>query len=323
MARLVSRLTAALSGPVIIILGMILLFSLLAEGFCSPSNAVNIIRQASVLALVAFGQTFVILLAGIDLSVGAVMGLTACVTAQLMLAGHVHPAVAALAGIAIAAGCGLANGLVHSFLGLNPFVPTFGMWGMALGVALIITEERVITGFPGGLRFLHDGELLGLPVPLLLVAATFLLLHLVLRATPAGIATYAIGGNEGAAGLSGIRVRLHKTLVYTFCGCMAGVAGILFLARSNAAQAIDTIGYEFDSVAAVAVGGTSLMGGRGGVAQTLVGVALIATLRNGLNMVGVNLYLQLVFIGLGLILAYVSENQSLREILRLRRAKEA
>ena len=230
---------------------------------------------------------------------------------------------AALIGIATAALCGLLNGMVHSFLGLNPFVPTFGMWGMALGAALIITEERVITGFPGSLRFLHDGELLGLPAPLLLVAAVFLLLHLFLRATPAGIATYAIGGNEGAARLSGIRVRLHKTAIYTFSGLMAGIAGILFLARSNAAQAIDTIGYEFDSIAAVVVGGTSLMGGKGGVAQTLVGVALIATLRNGLNMVGVNLYLQLVFIGLGLILAYVSENRSLLPFLRLRRAKEA
>jgi ribose transport system permease protein len=323
MTRLASRIAVTLSGPVIIILGMLLLFSLLSEGFFSPSNAVNIVRQASVLALVAFGQTFVILLAGIDLSVGAVMGLASCVTAQLMLAGHVHPALAALIGIATASLCGLANGMVHSFLGLNPFVPTFGMWGMALGAALIITEERVITGFPGTLRFLHDGELLGLPAPLLLVAALFLLLHLVLRATPAGIATYAIGGNEGAAKLSGIRVRLHKTAIYTFSGFMAGVAGILFLARSNAAQAIDTIGYEFDSIAAVAVGGTSLMGGRGGVAQTLIGVTLIATLRNGLNMVGVNLYLQLVFIGLGLILAYVSENQSLLQFLRLRRAKEA
>lgn len=323
MTRLASRIAVTLSGPVIIILGMLLLFSLLSEGFFSPSNAVNIVRQASVLALVAFGQTFVILLAGIDLSVGAVMGLASCVTAQLMLAGHVHPALAALIGIATASLCGLANGMVHSFLGLNPFVPTFGMWGMALGAALIITEERVITGFPGTLRFLHDGEILGLPAPLLLVAALFLLLHLVLRATPAGIATYAIGGNEGAAKLSGIRVRLHKTAIYTFSGFMAGVAGILFLARSNAAQAIDTIGYEFDSIAAVAVGGTSLMGGRGGVAQTLIGVTLIATLRNGLNMVGVNLYLQLVFIGLGLILAYVSENQSLLQFLRLRRAKEA
>lgn len=316
MARATSRIGSFLSGPVIIILGMIFLFSLLSEGFFSASNAVNIIRQASVLALVAFGQTFVILLAGIDLSVGAVMGLTSCVTAQLMLSGQFHPIAAALCGLATAALCGLANGMVHSLLGLNPFVPTFGMWGMALGAALIITEERVLTGFPGTLRVLHDGEFAGLPAPLLLVAAFFLLLHLFLRATPHGVATYAIGGNEGAAKLSGIRVRLHKTAVYAFSGFMAGVAGILFLARSNAAQAIDTIGYEFDSIAAVVVGGTSLVGGKGGVAQTLAGVALIATLRNGLNMVGVNLYLQLVFIGLVLILAYVSENQDLARVLR-------
>ena len=315
MPHLAARLRVAFSGPIIICLGMIVLFSLLSENFFSLSNAVNIIRQASVLALVAFGQTFVILLAGIDLSVGAVMGLASCVTAFLMLKAQMAPVLAALAGLGVATVCGLVNGLVHSLLGLNPFVPTFGMWGMALGAALILTEERVLTGFPETLRVLHDGELLGLPAPLLLVAAAFLVLHGFLKATPYGIATYAIGGNEGAARLSGIRVTLHKTLVYTFCGFMAGVAGILFLARSNAAQAIDTIGYEFDSIAAVAVGGTSLMGGRGGVAQTLIGVTLIATLRNGLNMVGVNLYLQMVFIGLALILAYVAENQGLHQLL--------
>ncbi len=299
------------SGPLIICLGMIVAFSLLSPNFFSASNAVNIIRQASVLALVAFGQTFVILLAGIDLSVGAVMGLTSCLAAFLMLKVHLAPVLAALMGIGVASACGLLNGLVHSLLGLNPFVPTFGMWGMALGAALILTEERVLTGFPDTLRVLHDGELLGLPAPLLVVAAFAVLLHLFLRATPAGIATYAIGGNESAARLSGIRVTLHKTLVYTFCGFMAGVAGIVFLARSNAAQAVDTIGYEFDSIAAVVVGGTSLAGGKGGVAQTLAGVALIATVRNGLNMVGVNLYLQLVFIGLILILAYVAESGTL------------
>jgi ribose transport system permease protein len=316
MARLAAKLRFAFSGPIIICVGMIAVFSLLSENFFSLSNAVNIIRQASVLALVAFGQTFVILLAGIDLSVGAVMGLTSCLTATLMLKAHLAPVLAAALGTGAAALCGAMNGLVHSVLGLNPFVPTFGMWGMALGAALIITEERVVTGFPPTLRALHDGEFLGLPAPLLLVTAIFLVLHAFLKATPHGIATYAIGGNEGAARLSGIRVRLHKTLIYTFSGFMAGVSGVLFLARSNAAQAIDTIGYEFDSIAAVAVGGTSLMGGKGGVAQTVIGVALIATLRNGLNMVGVNLYLQLVFIGVVLILAYVSENQDLVQSLR-------
>jgi ribose transport system permease protein len=315
MASVIIKLRSALSGPIIICLGMIGVFSLLSENFFSLSNAVNIIRQASVLALVAFGQTFVILLAGIDLSVGAVMGLTSCVTAALMLKAHVAPILAAVIGVGAAALCGLVNGLVHSFLGLNPFVPTFGMWGMALGAALIITEERVLTGFPGTLRVLHDGEFLGLPAPLLVVVAVLLVLHTFLRATPHGVATYAIGGNESAAHLSGIRVRLHKTLIYTFSGVMAGMAGVLFLARSNAAQAIDTIGYEFDSIAAVVVGGTSLMGGRGGVSRTLVGVVLISTLRNGLNMAGVNLYLQLIFIGLVLILAYVTENQSLFHFL--------
>lgn len=316
MSRLGRHLRSAATGPILICLGMILLFSLLSENFFSASNAVNIIRQGSVLALVAFGQTFVILLAGIDLSVGALMGLASCLTAFLMLKAQLTPVLAALAGLGAATLCGLINGLVHSFLGLNPFVPTFGMWGMALGAALILTEERVLTSFPGALRVLHDGEFLGLPAPLLVVLAVCLLLHAFLRATPQGIATYAIGGNEAAARLSGIRVRLHKTLVYTFSGFMAGLAGILFLARSNAAQAIDTIGYEFDSIAAVVVGGTSLMGGKGGVSQTLIGVALIATARNGLNMVGVNLYLQLVFIGVILILAYVTENQSLFRFLR-------
>lgn len=316
MTRPATKLRSAFSGPIIICLGMIGVFTLLSENFFSLSNAVNIVRQASVLALVAFGQTFVILLAGIDLSVGAVMGLTSCVTATLMLKAHVTPVLAAVIGVGAATFCGLVNGLVHSFLGLNPFVPTFGMWGMALGAALIITEERVLTGFPATLRVLHDGEFLGLPAPLLLVVGIFLMLHTFLKVSPHGIATYAIGGNEGAARLSGIRVRLHKTLIYGFSGFMAGVAGVLFLARSNAAQAIDTIGYEFDSIAAVVVGGTSLMGGKGGVAQTLVGVTLIATLRNGLNMVGVNLYLQLVFIGVVLILAYVTENQSLLDFFR-------
>ncbi len=321
MSRLGIR--AASSGPIIVCLGLIGLFSLLSENFFSLSNAVNIIRQASVLALVAFGQTFVILLAGIDLSVGAVMGLTSCLTAFLMLKMHAAPILAALLGLGAASACGLTNGLVHSFLGLNPFVPTFGMWGMALGAALIITEERVLTGFPETLRILHDGEWLGLPAPLLLLAAVFLVLHLFLKATPQGVATYAIGGNEAAARLSGIRVKLHKTMIYMLCGFLAGAAGILFLARSNAAQAIDTIGYEFDSIAAVAVGGSSLMGGRGGVAQTLIGVTLIATMRNGLNMVGVNLYLQLVLIGATLILAYVAENQGLGRVGRKLRRRLA
>ena len=299
------------TGPILMLLFIVVLFSLLTRRFFSLSNAANIIRQGSVLALAAFGQTFVILIGGIDLSIGAVMGLTSSTTALLMLGGF-PPELAVLVALLVALACGLINGGVANYIGLNPFVATFGMWGMSLGVALVITEERVIFGFPEALRVLHDGSVLGIPAPLVLVLAVWAVLHLFLRRTAGGTSVYAIGGNEESARLSGIPVRFRKTLLYAFSGLMAGLAGTLFLARANSASAIDTIGFEFDSICAVVLGGTVMAGGRGGVRETLLGVALLATLRNGMNMVGVNHYLQLVFVGVILILAYVAEGQRTR-----------
>jgi ribose transport system permease protein len=299
-----------LTGPMFICGGVIAFFSVFAGSFLSFSNAVNIIRQASVLALVAFGQTYVILIGGFDLSVGAVMGLVTCTAAVMMVKGLAPTLMIVLFALLIAVFCGFANGIVTNYIGLNPFVSTFGMWGMALGVALVVSEEKVVFGLPDTLRVLHDGALLGIPLPLILVMIVWLVLHLFLKVTPYGTSLYAIGGNATAAELSGISVRFRKTMVYTFSGLMAGLAGIMFLARSNAAQAVDTIGYEFDSIVAVVVGGTSLAGGKGGVAQTLLGVALLAVVRNGLNLLGVNMYLQLVFVGIILILAYMAENQT-------------
>ncbi len=302
------RFRLPITGPVIMLLLIIVFFSVMSRRFFSLSNAANIIRQGSVLALAAFGQTFVILIAGIDLSIGAVMGLTSSTAALLMLGGFA-PGLAVLIALLVALACGSINGVVTNYIGLNPFVSTFGMWGMSLGVALVITEERVIFGFPEALRFLHDGSLLGIPAPLIMVLAIWAVLHFFLRRTAGGTSVYAIGGNEESARLSGIPVRFRKTLLYAFSGLMAGLAGILFLARANSASAIDTIGFEFDSICAVVLGGTALAGGRGGVKETLLGVALLATLRNGMNMVGVNHYLQLVSVGVILILAYVAEGQ--------------
>ena len=304
------RFRVKLTGPMIICAGTLVFFSLFARNFFTPSNAANIIRQASVLAIVAFGQTFVILIQGFDLSVGAVMGLTACLAAVLMIKGIVPTVVAVTLGIGVAAFCGLTNGVVTNYIGLNPFVSTFGMWGMALGMALVISEEKVIFGLPDTLRFLHDGQWLGIPVPLILVMIFWAILHFILKWTRYGTSIYAIGGNPTAAELSGIPVRRYKTIIYAFSGLMAGIAGILFLARANAAQAVDTIGYEFDSIVAVVVGGTALTGGKGGVAQTLLGVLLLAAVRNGLNMMGASIYLQLVAVGMILILAYIAENQT-------------
>lgn len=304
------RFQIKITGPIVIYILMVFLFSITAKRFFTVSNATNIIRQASVLALAAFGQTFVILIAGIDLSIGAVMGLTSCIAAVLMVNGIATPFWAVVIALLAAAFCGLISGVVTNYIGLDPFVATFGMWGMALGAALIITEERVVFGFPETLRVFHDGEIFGIPVPLVIVLIVWGILYFFLKYTAPGISTYAIGGNEESARLSGIPVRFHKTMIYTFSGFMAGIAGIMFLSRSNSAQALDTIGFEFDSICAVVLGGTALAGGKGGVKETLIGVVLFATLRNGLNMMGVNLYLQLVFVGVILILAYIVEGQT-------------
>jgi ribose transport system permease protein len=287
---------------------IIAFFSIVVPSFFSLSNATNIIRQGTVLALAAFGQTFVILVAGIDLSIGAIMGLTSSTLALLMLQGY--PVVTAvLLALLVALACGAINGLLANYIGLDPFVATFGMQSMALGVALTITQERTIFGFSGDLRFLMNGKVLGVPVPLLIVVAIWIVLHFVLTRTAWGMSIYAIGGNEEAARLSGIPVKFRKTLLYCISGLLAGCAGVLFLARSNSASAIDPIGYEFDSICVVVLGGTAMAGGIGGVKNTLIGVALLATLRNGMNMWGVNLYLQLVLVGVILIFALIAERR--------------
>ena len=301
-----------LSGPAIILLVVVIIFSIFSKNFFSLSNGYNIIRQASVLALIAFGQTFVILVGGIDLSVGAIMGLTSTSTALLMLNG-MNPIAALLVGLLVGLLAGTINGVVINYIGLNHFIGTFGMQGMALGIALVIADERVVFGFPDTLRVLHDGMLFNaIPVPLLIVLFFFLLFTFILKKTAWGIATYAVGGNEESAKLSGIYVVLHKTILYAMSGLMAGAAGMMFLARANSAQALDTIGYEFDAICAVVLGGTSLAGGKGGIGKTLLGVFLYTIIRNGMNMIGINLYLQLVVLGVIIIFAYIAEEQSER-----------
>ncbi|MGB4571520.1 MAG: ABC transporter permease, partial [Rectinemataceae bacterium] len=198
------------SGSIIMLLAVIAFFAVVAPGFFSLSNTTNIIRQGSILALAAFGQTFVILIGGTDLSIGAIMGLSTSVTAMLMLKG-VDPVFAVLIALMIAAFCGMLNGIVVNVIGLDSFVATFGMWSMALGIALVVTEERTLYGFPGVLRVLHDGTVLGIPNPLILVLVICGILHFFLKRTATGTSIYAIGSNLEAARLSGIPVVLRKT----------------------------------------------------------------------------------------------------------------
>lgn len=247
-------------------------------------------------------MTFVIITAGIDLSVGSIIAFAGVVLGSALSSGL--PLALAL-GIALGAGlaCGLVNGILVSFGRLPPFIATLGMMSLARGFALMYTDGRPISGFGEEFRWLSTGEVLTIPIPIIVMGIVYLLAHFVLRRTKLGRYTYAIGGNEEAAVLSGVNVRIYKTAVYGLCGTLCGVASILLTARLNSAQPTAGIMYELDAIAATVIGGTSLMGGEGTILGTLVGALLIGVLRNGLNLLGVSSFVQQVVIGSVIIVA--------------------
>ncbi len=294
------------SGPLIALLTLFVLFSLFVDRFFHVNNLTNIFRQGIVLSFVSLGQMVSILLKGINLSVGSVMGLCSVVTGLVLVKGM--PLIPGLLiGLSVGLLAGLIAGYLIAYTDMPAFISTFGMRGIAMGAALVLSNESVIWGFTEKLRLIHDGAILGVPAPFWALLVVYALFYLMLRYTSFGTGIYAIGGNEEAAILSGIKVKMLKMWGYGLGGLMAAAGGIMMTARVNSAQAIHGVGFEFDSIAAVVLGGTMLGGGKGGVIQTLIGVFIIAMLRNGMNLIGISVYFQLVFIGLIIILAYMIE----------------
>ena len=293
-----------LGGPAIILIILLVAFSLFIDSFIRIGNINNILRQASMLALVAIGQCVVILLAGIDLSQGSVMGLTGVATAMILAEGvPIVPGV--FLGLLIALACGLINGYLISYIKIPEFVATFGMFGMALGIALVISDGRVVWGFPESIRAIHDAEIFGLSLPLIIVAVTYVIMFWVFKYTRFGTSVYAIGGNSASAELSGMPVKRNVMFSYGLSSLFAGCAGIMLMARMNSARAIMGTGYEFEAIAAVILGGTNRLGGKGGAVETIIGVLILAVVRNGLNLLGVSVYLQMVAVGTVLIIVYI------------------
>ena len=264
--------------------------------FLTVSNLLNVLEQTSINAIVAVGMTYVIISGGIDLSVGSVLAV-AGIALALALEGGV-PAPAAI-GIAVATGtvCGLANGVLITYGRLPPFIATLGMMSVARGAALMLAEGRPISGFSEGFRALATARVAMVPAPVLLTAAVYLVAHFVLVRTVFGRATYAIGGNEEAARLSGVHVHFHKTAVYGVAGLTSAVAAILLTARLNSAQPTAGTMYELDAIAATVIGGTSLLGGEGTLGGALIGALIMGVLRNGLNLLNVSSFFQQVVIG--------------------------
>ncbi|MET9512780.1 substrate-binding domain-containing protein [Streptomyces flavidovirens] len=288
----------ALSALVVLVVAM----SLLSGDFLTTQNLLNVGVQAAVTAILAFGVTFVIVSAGIDLSVGSVAALSATVLAWTATSEGVPVWIAVILAVATGIACGLVNGALVSYGKLPPFIATLAMLSIGRGLSLVISQGSPIP-FPESVSVL--GDTLGgwLPVPVVVMVVMGLLTALVLGRTYIGRSMYAIGGNEEAARLSGLRVKRQKLVIYALSGLFAAVAGIVLASRLVSAQPQAAQGYELDAIAAVVIGGASLAGGVGKASGTLIGALILAVLRNGLNLLSVSAFWQQVVIGVVIALA--------------------
>lgn len=285
---------------------MLVGFTVATHDFATAGNALNVLLQSSVLLLIALPMTFVILTEGLDLSIGAVLSLCSVVLAQTALA---TGSFAAALTVALAAGAliGALNGGLVAYLRIPPFVATLGTLGVAQSLALVLTGGQSVTGLPDSVIFVYAGSILGVRVPILLVATAYALMHALLYRTRFGSYVFALGGNREALTLAGVPWRRMLAAVYVLTGAWAGVAGLLMAARLNAGHPTAGIGMEFDAIAAVALGGTSFERGDGWLPGTLLGALTIGVLRNGLNLLAVSSALQVSCIGLLVILAFTLE----------------
>ncbi|QLG88991.1 ribose ABC transporter permease [Chitinibacter bivalviorum] len=291
-------------GPFLALLVLAAGLAITSPDFLTVGNLLNVFRQVSINALIAFGMTLVILLGGIDLSVGSILALSSVLTA-LMLSHGIDPVVATSVGILAGAGMGMINGLVISKGKVAPFIATLGTMTILRGLSLVFSEGRPITGLNSDFfAMLGGGYVAGfIPVPVIMMLVMFVVFWFVLKRTVFGRHVYAVGGNEEAASLSGIKTDRIKIWVYTLSGAMAATAGMILTSRLNSAQPTAGTGYELDAIAAVVLGGTSLTGGRGWIFGTLVGALLIGILNNGLNLLGVSSFYQQVIKGVVILLA--------------------
>lgn len=279
-----------------------IVFSLLNPVFLTTPNLLNIMQQSSINACIALGMTFVIISGGIDLSVGPTAAISAVVGATLMVAGIPLP-LAVLGALVTGVTCGLFNGVLIAYAGLQPFIVTLGGLSLYRALALIFTGGNPIFGIPQEFRGIVNGHLLGIPVPVVTVGVIAVLLWVVLNRSPFGEYILAVGGNQEAARIAGVPVARTKVTVFALSGGLASVASLILVGRLGAAD--PTMGnlWELDAIAAAAIGGASLMGGKGSVVGTLLGAIILGSLRNGLTLMNVQAFYQLLATGIIIIVA--------------------
>lgn len=276
---------------IIILIFIAIGFALVNGNFATPSNFRTILFQASPLALIAFGQTFEILTAGIDLSVGSIIGMSGVIGALAMVHG-VPFIISLLIGVASGLIVGVVNGLLVAYASITPFVATLGTLSIALSIAYILSSGQPVSPPSTSLTDFGTNTFLSLPIPVWITFAILIILWLILTRTQYGIHIYAVGGNSVAAQISGIKVKRILLSVYAIAGLLAGLAGIIFAAQVSSGIATNGNGDELIAIAAPVIGGVSLFGGRGSIWGAALGIILIEMLTNGLNVLGVSPFYQ-------------------------------
>lgn len=283
---------------------LVVLFSVLSSSFLTVGNMINLFRQIAINGLIAIGMTMVITTGGIDLSVGSILGLTAMVSAYLMVSG-VPAIVAIIICLALGALLGLVNGFIIAQYKLQAFIVTLATMTTFRGLTYVISDGKPISNIStsSAFTFIGKGDILGIPIPIFIFFIAFAIAYVVLNKTVFGRNVYATGGNETAAKLSGVDTKRTHMKVYVISGFLAALAGLILISRLNSAQPTLGDGYELDAVAAVVIGGTSLAGGRGRISGTLIGILILGVISNGLNIIGVSSFYQEIVKGLIILIA--------------------
>ena len=300
------------AGGLIVLLVLFGALTLFSPEFLTADNMANLARQVAVFGIIAVGQLLIILTAGIDLSVGSVLGLTGCITAELLV--HGTPiGIAIIGGLAAGAAIGIFNGVLVAYGKLPPFIVTLGMLGIARGAVLVLTDASTVQPLPDAFGNIANGDFLGLPNLLWMFVIVVVITGFVLRRTVFGRYIYAVGSNPESARLAGVPVTRVLVAVYMIGGLLAAVGGILFTSRLNAGIPTAGTGYELNAIAACVIGGASLFGAKGGAYGAAAGALIVGTLNNGGNLLNINsFYLQIIIGALILIAVAFDQFQSRR-----------
>jgi ribose transport system permease protein len=286
-----------------VLLVLVIFFTVTSENFFQSSNLLNVARQVSMLGIASVGFAFVLLLGGIDLSIGSVVTLVNIVTAWLMVTASMNPILASILALIMSAAIGFANGWIIANIRMPPLIVTLAMMIIIEGLAYLICQGLPIYGFPKSYTWIGQGYIGPIPIPVIIMAIIMGIGSFILNKTYFGRYFYAVGGNEQAANLSGIKVKNVKYLVYTLSGFFAGIAGIVILSRTNSAQVLSGKGLEFDVLTACVLGGVSVTGGFGKISNVVAGVLILGVLSNGLVLLDVSQFVQMVIKGSVLMLA--------------------